>query len=259
MATVRRTGTQTIERSAALLREIAARGRFGWRLLDLAERCQLDRGTTHRILQGLVRERLVQQRSRDRHYLPGRLLFELSLAVPGCAAFQAACRPALVRLSRRFDALAIGYLRSGTECVCTARVGQSVFAGLALEVGTRRPLITGAGGAAMLAAMPEEESAAVIAQNLKQMRGARVDLKRRLTEFAQRARKLGYASNLAVTTPGLHAFGVAVRDADNEVFAAIVLSGHAEDFRPVKAGLAVQALMEEAGRLESDARRLLDV
>jgi DNA-binding IclR family transcriptional regulator len=59
-------GTQSIERAVALLKELSARGTFGWRLSDLAAHCNLDKGTAHRILNCLQRERLVQQRG------PGR-------------------------------------------------------------------------------------------------------------------------------------------------------------------------------------------
>ena len=75
-----RSGTQSIERAVRVLTEVTARSRFGWRPTDLAARCGLDRGTTHRILACLVRERLVQQRAVDGHYLPGPLLFELALS-----------------------------------------------------------------------------------------------------------------------------------------------------------------------------------
>ena len=58
-----RAGTQSLERGARLLRELAARGTLGWRVSDLARRCDLDKGTTHRILACFVRERLVRQRA----------------------------------------------------------------------------------------------------------------------------------------------------------------------------------------------------
>jgi len=43
-----RSGTQSLERGALLLKELAARGTLGWRLSDLAKRCELDKGTAHR-------------------------------------------------------------------------------------------------------------------------------------------------------------------------------------------------------------------
>ena len=74
-----RKGTQSIERAALILREIATRGVAGGGLWDLADRCELDRGTTHRILGALVRKRLIEQRASDRRYFLGPLVFELSV------------------------------------------------------------------------------------------------------------------------------------------------------------------------------------
>ena len=50
------TGTQSIERSLVLLREIAAHNRNGSRLLDLATRTGLQRPTVHRMLKCLASE-----------------------------------------------------------------------------------------------------------------------------------------------------------------------------------------------------------
>src|SRR5688500_12829590 len=99
-------GTQSSERAVVLLKELSARGTFGWRLSDLAAHCNLDKGTARRILSCLQHERLVQRRESDRHYLPGPLLFELSLTLAPLAEFQAACQPPLARVARRTPAVA---------------------------------------------------------------------------------------------------------------------------------------------------------
>src|SRR5688572_17203912 len=127
-------GTQSIERTVAILRELAARGAFGWRLSDLASTCELDRGTTHRILACLVRERLVRQRNTDRRYVPGPLLFELGLSLPALSEFQSACSPALTRLAKRLGSVALLYLRSGSEFVCAGRYGTLQMKALTIDV-----------------------------------------------------------------------------------------------------------------------------
>jgi DNA-binding IclR family transcriptional regulator len=83
-------GTQSLTRSIKLMRVLATRGEIGWRLSDLAAACGLDKGTAHRILASLVKERLVQPRPDDRRYLPEPLLYELGLSLPGHHEFQAA-------------------------------------------------------------------------------------------------------------------------------------------------------------------------
>src|ERR1700730_7384780 len=99
-------GTQSVERAVLLLKELSARGTFGWRLSDPGAHCNLEQGTAHRVLYCLQRERLVQQRESDRHYLPGPLLFELSLTLPPLAEFQAACQAPLARVAHRTGGVA---------------------------------------------------------------------------------------------------------------------------------------------------------
>ena len=243
-----RSGTQSIERAVLLLKQLAARSTFGWRLSDLAAACELDKGTAHRMLRTLQRERLVQQRLSDRHYLPGPLLFELSLALPGLIAFQAAAHAPLQRIARRFGGVAFMYLRSGGDFVCAARVGTSLIKALSVEVGTRRPLVTSAGGAAILVALPKGEADPIIAQNMKQI--ARVgDLRTRSVErMLRRSQSHGFGVNLGEVVPGVNAFGVAVRDAQGTPFASITIAGLAEDL-PLSAMAQVVATLDEEARV----------
>src|SRR5690606_27427081 len=54
-------GTQSIQRAARLLRELAARNRQGMRLIDVAHSSGLQRPTVHRMLKCLTAENLVSQ------------------------------------------------------------------------------------------------------------------------------------------------------------------------------------------------------
>jgi len=259
-AAPRRSGTQSIERALLILREIAARGRFGWGLRDLAERCGLDRATTHRALAALVRERMVQQRRSDRHYLPGPLIFELSLAMPAYAEFQAAARPAINRLYRRFDTMAALFLRSGSESVCALRAGAPPYVGARLEVGTRGPLVANAGGTAILIALPADERQRIVTQNLRHIAWLGEATLRRLERMLRRSEVLGYAFNQSEVTRGVHSFGVALRGtrtAGDAVFGSIALSGRAEAFPASRAAEVIEALRAEAALLEAAAVRLL--
>ena len=252
----RRSGTQSIERAMLMMRELANRGRFGWGMWDLAARCGLSRATTHRILACLVRERLVQQRGSDRHYLPGPLVFELSLAMPAYAEFQAACRAPLTRLSKRFGALTILHLRSANDWVCAAHAGPLVYVGAGLEVGTRRPLLSTAGGAAILIALDGAEARATIDQNLVQLEHLGKARLERLQKMIERSVTLGYAFNQSESTDGVHAFGLALRDPAGKVFGALALSGHADDFPATRANEVIAVVREEVAHIEAQVRRI---
>jgi len=239
-------GTQSIERAVALLKELSARGTFGWRLSDLAAHCNLDKGTAHRILSCLQRERLVQQRERDRHYLPGPLLFELSLTLPPLAEFQAACQAPLSRVARRTGGVAFLYLRSGADFVCAARIGATSIKGLSIQVGTRRPLVSSAGGVAILVALPDEESRSIISENMKRI--ARFgDLRTKSIErMIRRSQSHGFGVNLGDVVPGINSFGVAVKDSKGAPFASLTVSGASADF-PASGIQKVVAVLEEEG------------
>lgn len=242
-------GTQSIERAVVLLKELAARGSFGWRLSDLAAHCDLDKGTAHRILGRLQRERLVQRRESDRHYLPGPLLFELGLAHEALAEFQAACQAPLERVARRTRGVAFLYLRSGTDFVCAARVGETSLKGLSIMVGTRRPLVSSSGGVAILIALPEDECRKVIAENMKRVaRFGELRIKS-IEKMIRRSREHGFGINMGDVVPGINSFSLAIRDAKGAPFASLTVSGASDDFPAAGIAKVMSVLEEERAQI----------
>lgn len=251
-----RHGTQSIERALLLLRKIASRGRFGWGLTHLARHAGLDRGTTHRILSCLVRERMVQQREGDRLYHLGPLVFELGLTLSAHANFQAACRAPLERLARRFGALAILYLRSGEDWVCAGCVGPLAYAGSNIEVGKRRPLLSSAGGIAILVALDEDEAERIVSQNLRDLAHLGEEALQRLLALHSRSRPLGYALNRGDTTQNVRSFAIPLRDPARQVFGSLAVSAPAPIFPDQQTPDVIQALKLEAHQIESEAQRI---
>jgi DNA-binding IclR family transcriptional regulator len=74
---------------------------------------RIDKGSAHRLLACLIRERLVEQRPTDRRYLLGPLVWELGLSVPGHFESRDSCRERLAAVARRFGGLAFLMVRSG--------------------------------------------------------------------------------------------------------------------------------------------------
>jgi DNA-binding IclR family transcriptional regulator len=252
-----RSGTQSLERASRLLRELAARGTVGWRLSDLAKRCELDKGTAHRIMAFLVRERLARQRPGDRRYVPGPLLFELSLALPGQGAFQAACQPHLRRLAARLGGFAFLCLRSGDDFVCAANAGSSTIKALAHEVGLRRPLVASAGGVAIVIAMPPEEAKAVVAENMRRVRLSGEVRTQAVERMLRRSEAQGYGVHLSDIVPQVNTYGVAIRDARGAPFASVSVAAASGDFPPARAGEIVAALEAAAAEIAREAPRLV--
>ncbi|OWT63919.1 IclR family transcriptional regulator [Candidimonas nitroreducens] len=241
-----RTGTQAISRAVMVLKEVSTRGKFGWRMSDLADRCGLDRATTHRILSCLVRERMITQRDEDRHYLPGPLLYEMGLAVPRYVGFQNACAPVLRRLVKRFGGFSLAHVRSDTESICVARAGASVYVGNPMDVGSRWPLCASAGGVAMLIELPPEERQRIWEQNLTQLRGRGRGAIGALKAMIRQSETLGFAFNRGQTATGVVAVACPVFDGRNCVFGSLVLVGLDQNVSESSVLELVKAVRREA-------------
>lgn len=250
MSASNRTGTQSIERTVRLLKELSTRHRAGWQLADLAAQCGLKKSTAHRILECLQRERLVSRHALDGHYLPGPLLFELGLALPGLGSFQRAARVRLEAFAQRTGGVASLYLRSGDDTVCAIRLGDSPVTGLSSRpAGSRTPMAMSTGGTAILIALPQEEARAIIARNFATL--AHLGAKR-LGDFRRvikRSRAEGLCVNESVAMPGINIFGVVVRDAEGSPFASVSLAGTRKAF-------PCSRLAEYRKWLDSEARLL---
>jgi DNA-binding IclR family transcriptional regulator len=218
-----RSGTQSLERAISLLREVSTRVHFGWQLGDIAARCKLSRSTAHRILARLVRERLVVQRSTDRHYVPGPLLFELGLSFPEYGDLQYAARARLSALANCSGGVAFLYFRSGDDFVCAVRAGKMDMKALTIVPGTRRPLVMSAGGAAILSALPPDEASTIARRNFSswETRARR----KAITSLLYRTRDEGLAVDAGYLVPSINDFGYPICDANGAPFASITLSG----------------------------------
>lgn len=249
-------GTQTLSRSVVLLKAVATRPMQGWRLTDLAAFCGFDKGSAHRMLAGLVRERLVEQRSADRHYLPGPLLFELGLGVPRLAGVVTHCAPTLAHLARNSPGVALLLLPSGSEFVCADRAGANTIMGLSIEVGTRRPLLAAAGGVAMLLALPAVEQERIVQTNLRDMRVFSAARLAAVEKMLRRSRRYGFGVNLGDLVPGIHAFGVPLLDNGGRPYASISIVGQAQTMPRARSAEFEKLLRAEAARIQRQRNSL---
>lgn len=251
-------GTQSLIRGIKVLRVLSTRGDLGWRLSDLAAACDLDKSTVHRMLASLIKERMVQQRPGDRRYLPGPLLYELGLSLPGQHDFQVAAQGHLDSLARRMSGAAMLLLRSGFEYVCSVRAGQARLPGLMVERGTRRPLFTSVGGVSILVTLPAVEAAEVLRNNIEQEMAKRGDGRLvALERMRQRSARHGFGVNLGDVVGGVHAFAVPVLDTDGKAFAALCLIGTSEGFPEDRIEPIHTELKSMARTLEAHAAAML--
>lgn len=249
-----RSGTQAVERSILILREIANRGYLGWQLSDLAARCGLSKTTAHRLLTCLVRERMVRQQPGGNLYLPGPMLFELGLAaLPERGELQYTARNRLTALARQTAAVAFLFFRSGDDLVCAVRVGTARLEAKALAIlpGTRKPLVVAAGGVAILMAMPPMEAKLTIERNFADLEDYTASEIAGMRRMLDRSFAEGIAISAGDVLPHVHALGMPLRDAEGSVYGAIAIAGPARRLPLDRAAEFARMLKAIAAELEA--------
>jgi DNA-binding IclR family transcriptional regulator len=224
-ARARNGGAQTVDRACMLLTEIACHGPAGARLLDLTRCSKLSRPTVHRILQSLAAAQFVHQDAASRRYRLGVALHGLALAAPTPLEQAAELRPLLEGLAQRTGETAYLMLRQGDEVLCIARAeGGSPIRTVVIEVGSYRPIGAMLAGAAMLAALNDEEVEAI----LKRTASAMSRYRNATPEFVRRhvagVRRNGFCVSKSVLIEGTTGISAAVPAGRGRPFLAVSLS-----------------------------------
>jgi len=243
-------GTQSIQRAVALLRELVAVNRRGASALQLAERTGLDRGTAHRMLQCLAAEGLLGF-DRDTHkYSFGPLAYDIGLAASERLDLPQLCKPALARIADDTGDTVFLMVRSGDDAVCADRaVGSYPIKTFVVDVGTRRPLGIGAGSLAILSALPEDVAELALGHNAARIAGYAGMSADRLRAMLAEARRLGHVAMDVVAVPGVRAVGVPVRTAGGKAVAALSVAAIAPRMTPGREAELVRLLRREAQEL----------
>ncbi|MBT9386018.1 IclR family transcriptional regulator [Pseudooceanicola sp. CBS1P-1] len=156
--------SQVVERTCAILREVARHGPRGARLIDVTTGTGLSRPSAHRILGTLVSEQFVR-RTRDRRYQLAPLMHELGLSAPSPVGNPEALRPLLQKLADDCGDTAYLALRQGDYGHYLLRCeGPYPIRTHVVGASQSRPLVSTHCGRSLLAAMPEEEAEDIIAR-----------------------------------------------------------------------------------------------
>lgn len=205
-----RTGTQSIERVVSMIRVVASRGRSGMRIGEVVSTSGLPQSTCFRMLQRMEIEGLVNRDPHTRKYYLGPLLYELGLLARPRYRLSELCDSSLHHLADvTHDTIYLSE-RSNMEAVCTNRaLGDFPIKALPLDIGVRRPLGVGAGGLAILCAMPETEAHAIIQNNAHRYLKFATFSVDFLRQAVDQGRVQGYSFLDSAVTPGTAAIGVA--------------------------------------------------
>lgn len=253
-------GTQSLQRAVALLRIIAVNNRAGIRLVELYRRTGLERPTVHRLLQGLVAERLISQDAQSKRYFLGSLTYELGLAAAPKVAMRDICLPYLDAIAEQTGDTVFLTIRSGFDGICVARAdGSFPIKMFVHDVGRHRPLNVGASGLALLSALSDEEIDRICAINVERTRRKNP----RFTESALRAsidsaRRRGYATNKVMDDPPVHSVGMVIRSPDGTPAAGVSVSTLASRLGHDRLEMVVRCLSNNVTAIEAELRHYAD-
>ena len=195
-------------------------------LSDLARRTDLDKGTTRRLLNTLALAGLVEHDPRGGVYYLSAGVLQLAEAVETGRDFRAVAAPFLAELSEQSGATGFLWILHEDAALCIERVCARVSAVTPnwSNVGARVPLNIGGAPRVLLAHLPAEERARILAGPLE-ARTDRSETDPAVIEAAMDAiRERGWEMRSDDYYVGLTALGVPVYDARGTLVGAMSLT-----------------------------------
>jgi IclR family pca regulon transcriptional regulator len=225
-----RTSSQSLERGLAILSafkpEVAELG-----ISELARELGLSRSTSHRYVATLARLGYLQQNKVTRKYRLGPRVFDLGFSAINSMELRQISAPHLRQLSDETGRTVNMAILDGADIVyierCRASGPGQREIDLALHVGSRLPAYCTSMGKVLLAYLPAEEQAALIAKVDFVDRGPNtITTADALAAELERVRVSGVAVNNEELAYGLRSIAVPVWGQTGEVVAAINVAVH---------------------------------
>ena len=214
-------GAGSLARAMILLRVLARSAPEGTRIADLISQSELPRATVYRVL-GMLSEAGWIERRKDRKYYFGIEMFSLTHAAQSHQLLDRIALPHLAKLRDQLGQTVYLTKRVGVDAICVVRLeANDIVQMLVMDVGTRIPLGLGAGGLAMLAALPEDERNELIRINMPRFRERPSFNLDSFNATLSAALELGYASHKGLFIPGVAGIGVPVLDSHSRPLVAV--------------------------------------
>jgi DNA-binding IclR family transcriptional regulator len=249
------TGTQTIQRAAVMLRMLAAHNRTGMRLVDLYKGAVLERSTAHRILQGLIAEKMVAQHPVSKRYFLGSSVYEMGLAAAPRFQLRDVCHPHIKALAEQTGDTVFLAVRSGFNGVCVDRMeGSFPIRVFVMEVGRPRPLNIGACNISIISTLPDDEIERICKVNQASVAESYPTYSESvLWKKIKEVRTNGFLVNDIIEVPNARAVAVPVRSPyEGPAVAAISISAVASRIQAPRITELSALLLETVKRIEAD-------
>jgi DNA-binding IclR family transcriptional regulator len=237
----------SVQRAFSVLRALAATQGRGGRVTHLAKATGLTQATTHRLLQTLMAQGMVEQDANSKLYRLGLDFFTLAAQAGNAGDLRNICRPPLLRLCASLGDTIFLLVRSGFDAVCLDRTeGPFPIRSFTGDIGGRVALGVGQGSLAILAFLPEPEREEVIRYNLPRVREFGVLDEVYLRTEIDRVRESGYSGRNTGLLEGMAGVAVPVLDAQGRAIAALSVGTIAARLSPDRLPTVVELLQREA-------------
>jgi IclR family acetate operon transcriptional repressor len=242
-------GTQSVLRAMSLLKAFDDE-RSEWGLADLAQEVGLNKTTTFRLLTALESEGMVARRPFAETYILGPEVVVLGGRALRGNDLRSLAKPELEKMAAASGETATLEIISGEDHVLIIdEVIGSHLVGSSQSLGTRWPMVATSTGIAMLAYLPEERVAAVLAKPLSRLTAKTVTDTAVLRQELAKTRQRGYSFVQEWLEEGLLVVGAPLFNHDGQVVAAISLGAPANRFPLEREPEMGQLVLETAVRI----------
>ncbi|MDN8611583.1 IclR family transcriptional regulator [Variovorax ginsengisoli] len=242
--------TGGVPRVFSVIRALAEAQADGARVTQVARHVGLTQATTHRLLQSLIGEGMVEQDERTKLYRLSIDFFALAAKAGNPGNLRELCRPVLLRLCASLGDSIFLLVRSGFEAVCLDRSeGPFPIRSFTGDVGGRVALGVGQGALAILAFLPQEEREEVIRFNLARVREYGVYDEVYLRTEIERVRQAGFAARNSGLLEGMAGVAVPILDREGRAVAALSVGTIADRLNPERLPTVVELLKREAATI----------
>ncbi|KAA1422984.1 IclR family transcriptional regulator [Mumia zhuanghuii] len=242
--------SQLVGRLSRLLRAVAGGPSDGVTTSDVARETELPRATTHRLLESLAVEGLLDRDGATGRWFLGPELYVLGTRAASRFDVTREARGSVRRLAEATGESAFFSVRRGDETVVLLREdGAFPIRSFVLYEGARFPLGVVSAGLVVLAYLGDDEIDDYLRRaDLTPQWSATHDAAA-VRERIARTREAGWSVNPGLVVEGSWGMAAAVFDAAGAPRGALTLTGIESRFRPERQGELGRLLLDEAHRL----------
>jgi len=240
----------SLHRAMEIVKALARSAETGLRVSQLCKELGLTQPTTHRLLQQLIEEGLVEQGEQTKLYRLSIEFFALAARAGDVGGLRELCRPSLLRLGASLGDSVFLLVRSGFDAICLDRCeGPFPIRTFTGDIGGRVPLGVGQGALVILAHLPEAEQEEVMRFNVPRLQNMGALDEVFLRTEAAKARAQGWATTNSGLIEGMAGAAVPVFDRNDRVVAALSVGTIASRLNADRLPVVIDLLQREAKKI----------